>query len=181
MDYSPIVLKNKGVPVQFAAVTKISDSEYERQYDEVGEVIIETVNVRFTNNIIADIEEHWGTLDIWQQTLEAKPITTLRQTLAYATRRPLLLIGDAMLEGETMQYSNAIGVAWAIANGVDPTVASTMLKQSSVLAEEQRKILKEALTAGLEQQQEPQTENSPGKSGTRPGRKRAAPLKNSGN
>lgn len=181
MDYSPIVLKNKGVPVQFAAVTKISDSEYERQYDEVGEPIIETVNVRFTNNIIADIEEHWGTLDVWQQTLEAKPITTLRQTLAYATRRPLLLVGEAMLEGETMQYSNAIGVAWAIANGVDPIVASTMLKQSSVLAEEQRKILKEALTAGLEQQQEQPMENSPGKSGTRPGRKRAAPLKNSGN
>jgi len=177
MDYSPIVLKNKGVPVQFAAVTKISDSEYERQYDEVGEPIIETINIRFTNNIIADIEEHWGTLEVWQQGLETKPITTLRQTLAYALKRPLLMIGEAMLDGEAMQYSNAIGVAWAIANGVDPVVASTMLKQSSVLAEEQRKILKEALTAGLE----PTTENSPGKSGTRPGRKRAAPLKNSGN
>jgi hypothetical protein len=177
MDYSPITLKNKGVQVPFWSVTKISDLEYQRQMDESGEPITETVNIRFTNNIIADIEEHWETLELWQQSLETRPITTLRQTLAYATRRPLLLIGEAMIEGEGMQYSNAIGVAWAIANGVDPIVASKMLKQSVVLADEQRKILQEALTAGLE----PETENSPGKSGTQPGRKRAAPSKSSGN
>jgi hypothetical protein len=177
MDYTPLVLKNKGIPVQFCVVKKVSDVDYEREYDEVGEPLKETVYIRFTNNVIADIEEHWGNLEAWQTSLEAQPITTLRQTIAFATKRPVRSVGEAMIEGESMDYSNAIGVAWALANGVDPIAASRMLKQSKVLAEEQRKILSEALTVGNSEE----TEDSPGESGTPPGRKRAAPLKNSGN
>ena len=176
MDYTPSVLKNKGVPAEFFIIKKVSDFEYQREYNEFDEPIREQLNIRFTNNVIADVEDCWGDLESWQTALEKKPITTLRQTLAFVLKRPLEAVGESMIEGETIHYSNAIGVAWALANGVDPLAASKMLKQSNALADEQKRILNDALL-----QPENETQNSPGKSGSQPGRKRAAPLKSSGN
>lgn len=177
MDYSPIVLKNKGVPITLAKVNKTENiDEFTREYDDVGEPVTESVNIRFTNNVISEIEEFYGSLEQWQERLEKQPVSTLRQTLAFSLRRHVSSVGEAMLEGENMQYSNAVGIAWAIANGVDPIVASRMLKQSAALAEEQKRILKEAL---MEQQE--QITASPGDSGSQPGPKRAARTKSSGN
>lgn len=175
MDYTPIVLKNKGISCEVAKVKQVEPQVWEREYDEVGETVKETVFVRFSNNVISDIEDHWGSLDMWQQTLEQKPVSTLRQTLAYALKKPQDAIGEMMLEGQIMHYSNAVGVAWALANGVDPTIASRMLKQSAELADEQKKMLDEAIS-----QNNQTMEDSRGKSGTQPGVKRAARTKSSG-
>jgi hypothetical protein len=175
MDYTPIVLKNKGIPVELAKVKSIGSDVYEREYDEVGEVLKETVFVRFTNNVIADIEEHWGGLEAWQQNLEKMPVSTLRQSLAFALKRNNTEVGEAMLEGQTVIYSNVVSVAWAIANGVDPTVAGKMLRQSALLAEENRRVLEQAMSV-VEF-----PSDSPGDSGTPPGPKRAARTKSSGN
>jgi hypothetical protein len=175
MDYTPIILKNKGIACEVAKVKQVEPQVWEREYDEVGETQKETVFVRFSNNIISDIEDHWGSLDLWQQALEARPVSTLRQTLSYSLKKPIEAVGEMMLEGQTMHYSNAVGVAWALANGVDPTVASRMLKQSAELAEEQKRLLNEAISKNNQEM-----ENSPGKSGTQPGVKRAARTKSSG-
>lgn len=176
MDYSPIVLKNKGIPITLAKVNKTEGlDEFAREYDEAGEPITETLNIRFTNNVISEIEEFYGSLESWQERLEKQPVSTLRQTIAFALRRHVSAVGEAMLEGENMQYSNIIGIAWAIANGVDPIVASRMLKQSAALAEEQKRILKEAL-----QQEQDKAVASLGDSGSQPGPKRAARSKSSG-
>ena len=177
MDYSPIVLKNKGVPTQFYKTKKVDSNVdvWEREYDELGEPIIVESYVRFNNNVIADIEVHWGSLEEWQEKLEKQPVNTLRQTLAFATRRHNSDIGEAMLDGEVLGYSNVIGTAWAIANGVDPIKASRMLKQSTELAEEQKRLLNEA----MDEQQE-KTQDFLGSSGTQPGPKRAARTKSSG-
>lgn len=176
MDYSPIVLKNKGIPCQLAKVKKIDGVEdWERELTEDGEPLVEQVNIRFTNNIIAEIEMHWGSLEAWQEKLESMPVSALRQTLAFCLKRHPVEIGEAMLDGEILTYSNIVGTAWAISNGVDPTVASTMLKQSNALAVEQRKILNTAM-----QEQQKKTEAFLGSSGSRPGPKRAARSKSSG-
>jgi hypothetical protein len=176
MDYSPIVLKNKGVPCEFVKVKKIDETLYERVLNEDGEIVKDTLMVRFTNNTIADIEQHWGTLEAWQEALTARPVSTCRDTLSFALRRPILEIGEAMIDGEIMTYSNVIGIAWAIANGVDPIVASRMLKQSAVLAEAQKETLNKAL-----EQNNQLIQDSLGDSGSKPGPKRAARSKNSGN
>jgi hypothetical protein len=177
MDYSPIVLKNKGVPTKFYKTKKVEGGLdlWEREYDDVGEPIIVESFVRFNNNIIADIEVHWGSLEDWQDKLEKQPVHTLRQTLAFATRRHNVDIGEAMLDGEVLGYSNVIGTAWAIANGVDPIMASRMLKQSAELAVEQKRMLNEAMS-----QQQEKTQDFLGSSGTQPGPKRAARTKSSG-
>lgn len=176
MDYSPIVLKNRGIPCEFAKVNKIDENTYERILDEEGNITKETLMVRFTNNTIADIEQHWGNLETWQESITARPTSTCRDTIAFALRRTPMEIGEAMIEGEIMTYSNVIGIAWAIANGVDPIVASRMLKQSAVLAEAQKETLNKAL-----EQNNQMIQDSLGDSGSKPGPKRAARSKSSGN
>lgn len=174
MDYSPLILKNKGIPCEFNKTQKVGNS-WERVYDEVGETVKETLFVRFTNNSISDIELHYGGLEAWQQELEKFPITTVRQTLAFAMKRELTDMGEAMLDGEVVTYSNVIGAAWSIANGVDPTTASLMLKQSVGLANEQKKALNEQLAKTMEET------DSLGLSGSDSGAKRASRSKSSGN
>lgn len=175
MDYTPLVLKNKGVACKIAKVKQIPGSdEYEREYDESGNPVIESVFVRFSNNTIADIEEHWGGLEAWQETLEKLPVSTVRQTLSFALKMSNTAVGEAMLDGEVTNYSNIIGVAWAIANGVDPTAASRLLEQSVALAEDQKRMLNEAIVKQV------RIQASPGDSGTQPGRKPTARTKSSG-
>lgn len=174
MDYTPIVLKNKGVPASFAKTEKVGvrDEDWVRKTDEEGNPEIEVLHVKFTNNAISEIEQHFGTLEKWQERLEQQPVSTLRQTLAYVLRRPVHQVGEAMLDGEVVNYSNIIGVAWSIANGVDPIVASRMLKESLGLAEEQKKVLNEELMKNID---------SLGDSGSNSGAKRATRSKSSGN
>jgi hypothetical protein len=177
MDYTPTVLKNKGIPCQFAKTQKTGagESDWARVLDEKEEVVTETLFIRFNNNSISDIEEYFGGLESWQEQLEKKPYNTMRQTLAFVLRRPLHDVGEAMLDGEIITYSNVVGTAWSIANGVDPIAASRMLKQALALAEEN----KEKLLENLEQIMPPAQDN--GTSGSDSGVKRAARSKNSGN
>ena len=174
MDYTPIILKNKGVPASFAKTKKVGvrDEEWARETDEEGNPELENLYVKFTNNAISEIEEFYGSLEKWQNKLEEMPVSTVRQTLSIVLRRPVHQVGEAMLEGEVVNYSNIIGVAWSIANGVDPTVASRMLKESLGLAAEQKKLLNEALNQNLD---------SLGDNGSNSGPKRTGRSKSSGN
>lgn len=174
MDYTPIVLKNKGVPVEFAVVEKSGDGYYKRKFNEEGEFETEKVFVRFTHNTIADIEDKYSTLELWQAALESKPTSTLRDSMALAMRKDPYEVGEAMIEGRIYEYSNAVSTAWAIANGMDPTLASRLLRQGNELAEKQIEESKKQMETIIQ-------EDSPGKTGSRSGTKRAAPLQNSGN
>lgn len=177
MDYTPIVLKNKGVPVPFAKTTQDESGEWVRVIDAAGEVETQTFHIRVTNNTVADMEEQWGSLDAWQDAMDKQPISTIRKTLAMTLKRQPEDIGEAMLEGQQVAYQTAIAVAWAIANGVDPTAASLALKHTAGLASEQRKIVEQALLGEMANQ--PQVD-SPGKSGSTSGRKRAVRSTSSG-
>lgn len=169
-----MVLKNKGIPCEFAKLKKVGDA-LEISYDENGEVEKDIFHIKFTNNIISDIEIHFGGLEAWQEQLEKTPYTTIRQTLAFALRKTPQETGNVMLDGELMMYSNIIGTAWAVANGVDPIMASQMLKSSIGLADEQKRLLNVELSKTLK------VDSSLGNSGLESGPKRAARSKNSGN
>lgn len=175
MDYSPIILKNKGVPCEFAKTQRSGDT-WERVFSEDGEIEKVVYHVRFTNNIISDVEIHFGGLEAWQEKLEKFPTTTIRQTLSFALKKDVTEVGEAMLDGEVVMYSNIVGTAWSIANGVDPTIASRMLQQSVGLASEQKQALNEELSKSLQK-----IDSSLGLSGTDSGPKRASRSKNSGN
>jgi hypothetical protein len=173
MDYTPVILKNQGVSCEFVKLQKNGDV-WERVIGEEGEPEKEVIFVKFTNNVISDIEIHFGGLEAWQEQLEKFPYTTVRQTFSLMMRRKPEEVGEAMLDGEVVMYSNIIGTAWAIANGVDPTVASLMLVNSVGLAKEQNRLVNEQLSKSVE------TPESPGTSGSDSGPKRASRSKTSG-
>ena len=175
MDYAPIVLKNKGVPVEFALVERQADGSYKRKFNEEGEFEREKVYIRFTHNTISDIEDKYSTLELWQMAMDTRLTHTIRATLAIATGRDERMIGEAMIEGHLMLYSNAINTSWGIANGMDPTAAGRLLRKGNELAEKEMEEQNKKLTAEAEK------ENSPGKTGSRSGAKRTAPSENSGN
>jgi predicted PP-loop superfamily ATPase len=56
-----------------------------------------------------------------------------------------------MVEGKLTEYTNAVGVAWALANGVDPTVASRLLKQAEAAVDSQTTMLNDELRKTVEE------------------------------
>ena len=98
----------------------------------------------------------------------------MRQTLAYVLNRNLYDMGEAMLDGEIVTYSNVIGTAWSIANGLDPEVASRMLAQALGLAVENKKQLE------LKMEDLMPAVSDSGNSGSASGPKRAVRSKSSG-
>jgi len=168
MDYTALILKNKGVPCEFAALEPDETGKLRRVFTEDGTFKRVTLHVRFNHNAIADIEDFYGSLESWQKSMDEKPTSTLRRTLAIVLGQDLFQTGEMMIEGESAVYSTAIGTAWAISNGVDPTVASLLHKQSLELAEkqkeEQTRIIKETLS-------KEQTKVSRGKTGSQSGPK----------
>lgn len=173
MDYTPIVLKNKGVPVEMAVVEKQADGTYKRKFNEEGDFERTKAFVRFTHNTIADIEDKYSTLELWQSAMDIRPTSTIRDTLAIALMKDPYEVGEAMIEGQMFQYSNAIGTSWGIANGMDPTAASRILRQGNELAEKQ-------IEESNKQILESMKEDSPGKTGSKSGAKRGAASESSG-
>lgn len=156
MDYTPAVLKNKGVPVN-VAVLREENGEWVPVFNSEGEQEVEEFCVKFTHNIIADIEEVWEGLEEWQSSMESKPVSTLRRTFGLLMKAPLDKTGTAMLEGNLTDYTNAVGVAWALANGVDPTVASRLLVQAQSAVASQTTMLNDELRKTVEELENDET------------------------
>ena len=55
-----------------------------------------------------------------------------------------------MIEGRLAEYNNAIGVAWAIANGVDPTVAGRLLEQTKLTVDTQLTVINKEMESLIE-------------------------------
>lgn len=128
MDQTPNVLRNRGIPVFVAAVTALPSGEnWSVVLDDEGQPVTEELLVRFDGNGIADIEEAFGSLEAYEQALEGTVFSTVRKTLAIAWNLPVREIGVRMLPGKIDEYATAIGVALALANGVDPTQAARLL------------------------------------------------------
>lgn len=180
MDYTPDILRNKGVPVKLAKVRRAED-DWSPIYTADGQPETEEVYVRFTHNIIADIEETWDGLAEWQEAMESKPVSTLRRTLSLILMEPVDKIGGMLIEGRLPEYSNAIGTAWAIANGVDPTVASRMLEAAEIQVDSQIETLnQELLTALGDDEEKTKKPSTPGKKQSPSGAKRTKGTKTSG-
>tara|TARA_B100001250_G_scaffold151566_2_gene130001 strand:+ start:4273 stop:4821 length:549 start_codon:yes stop_codon:yes gene_type:complete len=153
MDYTPEVLKNNGVSVQIAQL-RDENGEWKLIYNEEGELETETLWIKFTHNTIADIEEVWDSLPEWQEAMANKPISTLRRTIGLIKAEPVEKIGLRLIEGQINSYSNAIGAAWGLANGVDPTVASRLLSQAEAAADSQVEMINQELTEALDEAEE---------------------------
>jgi len=182
MDFTPDVLRNKGIPVALAKVVKGED-DWKPVYLPGGEAETEVFHVKFTHNFIADIEDEWDGLDEWQVAMETKPVSTLRKTMSIVLMEPIHKVGARLLEGRLPEYNNAIGVAWALANGVDPTIASQLLEQANQAADSQIEMLNQELVKTAEEVQnllDEAMEDTPGEERSQPGVKQDSDTKNSG-
>ena len=145
IDCTPEILRNKGIPCEFAVVIRGED-DWVKKYDETtNDFETETKFLRFNHNSIADIEDLWDGLPNWQIALEEKPVSTMRKTLAILLSVSNDEVGAMMIEGRLPEYNNAIGVSWAIANGVDPTIASRLIQQTKVTVDAQINIINQEM------------------------------------
>ena len=178
MDYTPDVLRNKGVPIRLAQVRK-DENDWTPVYDANGDMEQDIRYIRFTHNVIADMEEEWEGIENWQEAMADKPISSLRKTFSIALLEPLHKVGAMLIEGRLPDYSNAIGTAWALANGVDPDVASQLLEQAEVTVDSQVKMLNTQLGEAVQEMKNATDEieeatvsmNTPGKEPSQSGAK----------
>ncbi len=70
----------------------------------------------------------FGGLGEFEEKMRANPYVAVRTALAIVWKWTEERAGVAMLPGDIQTYAAGIGVALAIANGVDPTKAAEMLK-----------------------------------------------------
>jgi 3-methyladenine DNA glycosylase AlkD len=81
--------------------------------------------------------------------------------LGLLLKEPLDKAGMRMIEGNLTDYTNAVGVGWALANGVDPTVASRLLKQAEAAVDSQVKMLNEELKKTVQEMEDEATHGEP--------------------
>lgn len=158
---SPVVLKNKGVPVDIAKLKadKIHDEESGEDYVEYevdatkdGEPKTEKFWVRFDMNALAAVEEEWGDLQTFQEAIGTRQNLTIRNLFAilFDPENPNRHLAGMRLIPEKMgDYATAVGVALSIANGVDPTRAAKVLeigvKMTADAAEQRNAAIDEAV------------------------------------
>lgn len=147
-QYSPRVLRNKGIPIDLLEVEQAAggrwrpvpadDIDENELSDPKAGRTLERVFVKFDFNVIADIEAEFGGIEQWQSSMQDSPASAVRKTLAFVLDRPVEQVGKQMVDGDLQHYGGVIGVAWALANGVDPFVATDMLTKLDVAEAEAR-------------------------------------------
>lgn len=179
MDYTPEILRNKGVPIVLANIRRGED-DWIPVYDANGDLETVETYVKFTHNIIADIEEAFDGLENWQEAMQTKPVSSLRKTLALILLEPVEQIGAKLVEGRLPEYSNAVGVAWSLANGVDPALASRLLKTATVQVDSQIEVLNSEIGTVVDEVEAEAEKLTRGKTQSPPGAKQTKGTKTSG-
>lgn len=188
---SPVVLKNKGIPVKAYVIEQDPSTgawfRQDKGTEEEPEFTVADFWIRFDNNAIADLEDEFGSLDGFEKAMEERPNIGIRAAFAAILgfdlngREGKRAAGLKVIEGEQGNYATALGVALGIANGVDPTDAARMLESGLVAVKEMMvkrdQTIRDALAAQEKAKADAASENgSPGKTGPEPGSESDAPL-----
>lgn len=111
-------------------------------------------------------------VDGFRHALADRPTGTCRDVIALALGMEPEAVGAAMLPGENNAYQAAVGVAWSLAQGVDPTTAARLLDQANAAVAANLAEINKTLTADLA--------DTPGTSGSEPGSPTEEPSTSSG-
>lgn len=183
MPISPAILRNLGAPVTVAKVALGPAGDWEPIRDDEGNPDTEQRYIRFTNNNLADIEDAFGTQGLFQSELEVKPQSTMRKTLAILWNLETRRVGAMLLPEFTDAYSVAFGVGFALAQGVDPTVAVTIYQRGQTALDEvaaARNRAAQSLTEEMDKAIAEVTADGPSTSGLPPGSEPSETLVSSG-
>lgn len=104
--------------------------------DEAGEAVKnpEGSKVIVEKEVSQEMRPHYG-VDAFAVAMTKKPGATVRDVVAIALygeewRSRRFEVGRRILPEDRNSVSNAVGIAWAIANGTDPTIAAKMLQKA---------------------------------------------------
>lgn len=104
----------------------------------------------------------------FQKAMEIRPNKTVRDAMAIGLGMTPEEMGVAMISTEFLAYQNAVGVAWSMAQGVDPTEAAKVLHRITVAVAAQSASLASELNRTMDEA-EGLTTVSPGSTGSGPG------------
>ena len=140
------ILRNRGVPVDVYRTAFINGVDEDgvafdgwvAPVDDEDDPIRTKRDVKMTMNTMAEIEDFYGGFQQYQEAMQKQPYRAVRKVLALTWEWPEDRVGVALIEGLMPEYLGAVNTAMAIANGVDPTKAATMLQQGLEAARTQR-------------------------------------------
>jgi hypothetical protein len=84
----------------------------------------------YVEKVVGSEERVYYGQEAFQAAMQGKPMKTIRDTMAAALRCSPETMGERMIQSEGLDYQNAVGVAWALAQGLDPTDAARMLQSA---------------------------------------------------
>lgn len=144
-NHSAAVLRNKGICITINETVQPEEGgPWEVSRTDKGEARTAKAWVRFDGNTLADLEDAYGDLKVYQAATGTNPFKTVRRTLSIVFGWDDLHAPDdtggklcsgcrraglAMREGGVSEYSTAIGAALALANGLDPTHVVKLIEQ----------------------------------------------------
>lgn len=110
---------------------------------EVGPLVVDGTAVpgSQTTKVIGREERVFYGIEGFQKAMEIRQASTVRRAIAIGLGMSPEDVGAAMVDGDLAEYINAVGVAWAMAQGVDPTEAAKMLQKVTAASEEGKKSL----------------------------------------
>lgn len=114
--------------------------------------------------VSARTETFYG-MEAFQKAMEVKQNKTTRDAIAIALGMEPRACGNVLLDGEMATYASQVGIAWSLANGLDPTSASGALRRALGAVEKQRLAVGDA----LEREILAQEDDTPGTPGSEPG------------
>lgn len=96
-------------------------------------------------------ERRFYGLQGFQASLEHRPSRTVRKVLSILMGKPQEVVGLALDPTRSIEYQNAVGVAWSIAQGVDPSDAAKTLARVNAAVVDAKKGLASELEKTMDQ------------------------------
>jgi hypothetical protein len=128
MDFTPITLRNMGVPIRMAVLNDAGKPTYTPD----GKPVTDVGYLQFDNNVLAEFEAHFGSVQQFVQALDDTPYQALRNALAIVLDVEPKIAANKVPNDENGLADTVAGlfVALAISQGVDPTRAATAYPQT---------------------------------------------------
>jgi hypothetical protein len=170
-NFTAPVLRNKGVPVHMIKVdaegihvTKhMVDEESMEEYEEP---VIEIAYLRITNNVLADLEEIYGSTEKFEQAIDEHPANAIRTVYGLAfDGSALSQLAFSRIPPQGMpEAAVAVTTAFGLASGMDPQQAVTLHRKGLELARMAQERLQIAIAKALDEalvEENPSPEASP--------------------
>jgi hypothetical protein len=129
MDFTPITLRNQGVPVRMAVLDPLTGKP---TYGLDGKPTTAVEYLQFDNNVLAEFEGAFGSVEEFVGALDKKPYQALRLALSIALDVEPKTAANKVPNDENglADVVAALFVALAISQGVDPTRAASAYPQA---------------------------------------------------